>query len=568
METIMNLNNENVQKHLIMTRLKSITIGGYRSIKEEIIIRFPENMPVVIIGENNAGKSNIVRAIEILFGEIWPGTRTLEHHDFWQRDPSVKIKIEAETSIFQSTDGYGNQYCGFRWVYGNDDDERPKFKAIRHLNGEEGYANKKMTDELTAIVVNAERDLSYQLSYASKWTLLSKVMRKFHEQLTSDSERVSRLKGLFASIKSEFNAVPEFEEFSDKLSTIFNETLEGLSYGLKIDFSAYDPSNYFKSLRIQPSEGEETRSFEELGTGQQQILALSFANAYCQAFFENIVLIIEEPEAHLHPLAQKWLAKNIFKMAAHGLQVVITTHSPYFVSLMNLEGIVLVRKDEEGTYVVQLSRERLVEHCLRTGSHPSKTIAETICPFYTHSATDAILNGFFAKKVILVEGPTEELALPVYLERLDLNTAREGIAIIPVFGKGNLAKWWRLFTAFQIPTFICFDNDSQNDDRGVKRKDALKAIGIPEDQLNTLLSSRDWNLGERFCVFGIDFETTMRNTLPEYDEIESFVRADLGDSKPIVAKEVAARIPLDTKAEGWINLNGLKERILNLSKQN
>lgn len=546
-----------------MARLKSISIEGYRSIKEEVTIRFPENMPVVIIGENNAGKSNIVRAIELLFGEFWPGSRNLEHHDFWQRNLETKVKIKAETSLFQKGKR-PNKFCGLRWVYEQNAQEKPKFKAI-DIIGDEAFVNKEMADELTAIVVNAERDLSYQLSYASKWTLLSKVMRKFHDQLTSNNERVARLKQLFGLIKDEFNGVSEFANFSSMLSTIFDETLEGLTYGLKIDFSAYDPSNYFKSLRIQPSEGEETRSFEELGTGQQQILALSFANAYCQAFFENIILIIEEPEAHLHPLAQKWLAKNIFKMAANGLQVVITTHSPYFVNLMDLEGIVLVRKDEDGTYVVQIDKSNLVHHCIETGSHPQKTTAETICPFYSYSATDAILNGFFAKKVILVEGPTEELALPEYFDRLGLNTNREGVAIIPVHGKGNLAKWWRLFTAFQIPTLICFDNDARNDEKGVKRKDALKAVGISNKDIHDLLSGDDWNLGDKFCVFGVDFETTMRNSMPEYHAIEAQVVAELGDSKPIVAREVAKRLPFLPDAEGWQRLERLKEIILNLS---
>lgn len=548
-----------------MARLKSIAIEGYRSIKEQISISFPENAPVVIIGENNAGKSNIVRAIEILFGEFWPGTRALEQHDFWKRDTSVKISIEAETTQYKNTDRYGNKFCGLRWVYGQDEDEKPKFRTIKANNGEEGYANKEISEELTAIVVNADRDLNYQLSYTTKWTLLSKVMRKFHDKLVSDAERVGRLKTLFGNIKKEFNQVPEFENFSDKLSTIFNETLEGLTYGLKIDFSAYDPSNYFKSLRIQPSEGDETRSFEELGTGQQQILALSFANAYCQSFFENIILIIEEPEAHLHPLAQKWLANNIFKMAANGLQVVITTHSPHFVNLMNLEGIVLVRKDEEGTFVIQIDKRTLVDHCIQTGSHPQKTIPDTISPFYAHSATDAILSGFFAKKVILVEGSTEELALPSYFEQIGLNTAREGIAIIPVYGKGNLAKWWRLFTAYKIPTFVCFDNDNQDDGKGNKRRDALKAIGIPEENLENLLTAEDWNIGEKFCVFGKDFETAMRSSIPGYDDIETQVKSELGDSKPIVAREVAKRLTVQKDAPGWKNLEALKESILKLT---
>jgi putative ATP-dependent endonuclease of OLD family len=66
-----------------------------------------------------------------------------------------------------------------------------------------------------------------------------------------------------------------------KISKNVSEQVDDLSgnfeYQLGIDFSAYDPSNYFKSLRIFPCQDGEIRALDELGTGQEQILAISFA---------------------------------------------------------------------------------------------------------------------------------------------------------------------------------------------------------------------------------------------------------------------------------------------------
>jgi putative ATP-dependent endonuclease of OLD family len=369
---------------------------------------------------------------------------------------------------------------------------------------------------------------------------------------------------VFELTKEIFLSVPEFKGFSDQMSNIAGEMLSNMSHALQFDFSAYDPSNYFKALRVQPSESNQVRAIEELGTGQQQILALSFAHAYAKCFLgQGLVFIVDEPEAHLHPLAQKWLAKQMFKMATDGLQLVITTHSPHFINLDYLNGMYLVRKDEQ-TFVKRLSSSSLTAFCLQKGAAKSKE--ETIIPYYSAHSTPHVLSGFFANKIVLVEGPTEEMALPVYLNAVGLDTLKNGIAVIGVGGKGNLAKWWRLFTAYEIPTFVCFDNDAGDDGTGARRKDALRAIGIPENQFDNLLGLEDWNISSGFCVFGKDFEQAMRNSFASYGQIETEEAQSLGDSKPIVAKSVAQRIVNAARGNdtGWVKLEGLRDKINDL----
>jgi putative ATP-dependent endonuclease of OLD family len=548
-----------------MARLRSLCINGFRSVRNQIEICFPSNAPLILVGENNAGKTNIIRALDLILGEYWPGSKEPEDHEFWNRD-AENGRIEISVSLDNLVGDGGVPLNSFRWVYDpNARGKKCEFTAISARQRPTNYVRNDWRDQCVCIWVSADRRLSYHLGYASKWTLLSKLMHKFHSALVQDQDRVQRLKEKFHEIEGIFQEVEDFAIFQDGLAQQFGEMFIGMSYGLQVDFSAYDPSRFFRSLQVVPQEDGERRTFEELGTGQEQLLALAFAHAYAKAFYGGIILAVEEPEAHLHPLAQEWLARKIHQMTNDGLQIVLTTHSPHFIDLLGLEGIVLVRKDEQGaTNVRQTSREEIAQYCRDKGAHRKKTTPDTILPFYANQSTQEILNGFFAKKVVLVEGQTEQLALPVYLKKVGLDVTKEGIAIIPVMGKGNLAKWWRLFTAYAVPTYVIFDNDAKDDTEGTKRRDILTTLNIANGIHRQIMGEEEWLIEDLFSLFGKDFEETMRANFEEYVNHEEFAIRAFGDSKPILARYVASQLDPSTGDQGWERCRRLSEVIKNL----
>ena len=539
-----------------MARLKTLKIKGYRSIRDEVEIHFPEGKPLVLLGPNNAGKSNIVRALDLLLGELWPGSRNPEDHDYWGRDPKGNIEISIE---FEAHPALKEMW----WIASGG---KVDFRGVDN-SGKEKWVSNDDRHKLFAMVIEADRRLGYHLSYQSKWTLLSKVMRRFHKAMSSNEAVVKKLKGKFKEIVETFREILDFQEFAEALGEYFDAFSMGMGYSLEVDFSAYDPTNFFHSLRLIPKEGDEPRSLDELGTGQEQLLALALAHAYAKAFYGGLILIVEEPEAHLHPLAQRWLARHMRQLAKNGLQIMITTHSPAFLSIEGLEGLVLVRKDKDGaTFTLQLDAASLAEHAVSMGAPPAKANQDTIIPFYAAAATEEILSGLFANKVVLVEGPTEALALPIYLAKAGMDVLREGIAIIPVHGKGNLAKWYRFFTAYRIPTYIIFDNDAKNDEDGIKRADVLEALGVETSEIGALTSTEDWIIEDKFAIFGKDFETTFRTLIPGYPDLEEEARQKgLQGAKPLIARYVAERVEFGEEAQpARKKLTDLKDRILHL----
>ena len=535
-----------------MAKIQKLSIEGYRSIRERIEITFPPGKPVVLLGENNAGKSNIVKALQLVLGPFWPGNHEPEDHEFFGRDPKRPIGVEIEFSL---EDPLGGRFSHVVWCYDTSADEPIFFRGIDLVTGEYRYVSNEDRDTCMCIVVEAERNLNYHLSYSSKRTLLSRLMHRFHRALSGHEGVRQDLEHLFQQTKEKFHEIPEFKRFVDGLKSELSDLVSTMSHRLEVDFEAYNPVNFFHALRLQAVEGNAPRTLEEMGTGEQQVLALAFAYAYAKAFHSGIVLVIEEPEAHLHPLAQQWLARRLRSRCEEGLQIVITTHSPAFLTIEDLEGLTLVYKEDGATKVRQLKRRELVQKCIEMGAPSNRVTEDNILPFYAANATSDILSGFFARAVVLVEGQTEELALPVLLAKRGLEVEREGIAILGVGGKGALAKWYRLFTAYGLPCYIIFDNDAEDDDSGTKRKDALKAVGITDENAEELIRSDEWIVTEKYAIFGKDFEEAMRVHFCKYSALENEAVGQGVERKPFKARWAAQRLDAESGDPGWVKID-------------
>lgn len=550
-----------------MARIEELNVANYRSIgKYGARIFFPRDTPVVLLGENNAGKSNLVKALQLVLGEKWPGNHDPEDHEFYGRERDQRICIDV---YFDRASQYGGRYEQVKFRFDPDAEGDPVTfggkPPLRSSHGEMSYINSDDRETCTCIVVGAERSLDYQLSYKSKYTFLSKLMHRFHKAMLEDEEVKGDLEEIFSDIKSKFHDVDQFSTFTKGLQNNLDQLVGSMSHQLEVDFEAYNPVNFFRALRLQAVEDDQVRTLEELGTGEEQVLAIAFAHAYAKAFHGGIFLIIEEPEAHLHPVMQRWLSRRIHEMSEDGLQILITTHSPAFVDLLNLEGLVLARKDSEGTYTIQKTAGDLADHCISKGVPESYIDEKTFLSFYKAHSTEKILSGFFAKKVILVEGPTEKLALPEYLRQVGFDLLERGIEILSVGGKGNLAKWWRLFTLYEIPTYIIFDNDADDDKNENRRRDALGALSVSHNQIAAAIKAEDWLIEGKYSVFGVDFETTLRQLIPEYESFEAEAKKYIDSkSKPLIARYAARKTNLEEYQSAYDKFDELAEQIASL----
>jgi putative ATP-dependent endonuclease of the OLD family len=169
---------------------------------------------------------------------------------------------------------------------------------------------------------------------------------------------------------------------------------------------------------------------------------------------------------------------------------------------------------------------------------------------------------------VLVEGPTEALALPGLLERVDLDVLRLGIAVVPVGGVGNLARWWRFFRSYGITVFTLFDLDSPDDATGAGRADLAATLSSePNATVDLDDTSAPIIVRDRYAVFVTNYEAAMRSLFPsQYAELEARGHDRLGPSKTLTARYVVERLSPEVDPGGWAKLSHLAEAILGAAR--
>ena len=518
----------------VALKLEKINIKYYRSI-ENVTLTLPHNRPLILFGPNNAGKSNILSAINRIIGERHPSYIEMLDSDYFQRNqnkfPTAQISAKFSEPLYHDNRGNGHDVISISYNHNGQDNNN----LFHDGRGNKLYATNEQRSACQSYLIDAERNIQSAFNYSSAYSLLSKFSKKIHDALSS--EHREELSEVFEQITSTFEQTDEFSSFFTQFSNSLKGAVKGFVHSLAVDFSAYDPNNYAKSLRIYAKEGESIRGFEEFGTGEQQVLLMAFVKTYMEVFTgENFVLIIEEPEAHLHPLAQRWLKEYIVDMCSSGIQVIISSHSSEFVDAEYLEGLVRIYKEEGVTKVIQLSTEELCNFCIDTGVPDKFVTPENIVDFYSTKLFHDQLKGMFAETIILVEGATEYFALPIYLKRINYSLAEHGIEIINCRGKDAIPLYWRLFKAYGYSCYVIFDCDKDDP----KTSQVFKNIFF-EENWNTEIDK--CIVKDRYAYFGKDFESYLRSTIPDYDAMEQSISDEYGiSSKPGKAKAIAQHI--------------------------
>lgn len=537
-------------------KLRKVNIQNYKSIKDETVL--VPNL-LALVGPNCVGKSNILNAINLVLGrKSYPTYTTIIPEDYFQKDTSKPIKItlsfseltDEERKYFRAkTRGYMRIKGGLpvRANYSENlniclelpYESQPKFyfvgddyEAIRYGNDQQGReigvgkSDREFLPHL--ILIPGLRDASRYFSDSTKYDW-GKVIDSLRVQINKDQD----IRQSLSDLNTKVSSCKDVQELSSKVKEYLLEFLTDEYKVSDVSLLPIDPGDLFKVVKLVIDDGF-VSALENKGDGIKSLAVIALLLMISKQE-TNVIIGLEEPELFLHPSAL-YVLNGAMQARSLQSQVIYSSHSPFLINVTRPKNIARVYKLQGETKVVQL-------------------------PFFSYWITpkgeleverdiDAQRNLlFFARAVILVEGPTEFLCLPTFANKIGVDLAKKGIILVEVNGKPNLKNYSNYLNDFKIPHIIVYDMDEIN----APLNSIIESLGVStfpldfdfEDMLAKDIGNEKTNellqtaYGETYQKYKQDYRI---RGLEEGEKISKFLQA----SKPFAARHIAEIVSAET----------------------
>ncbi len=308
-------------------------------------------------------------------------------------------------------------------------------------------------------------------------TALGKLLARTVRAKVNFSERIKKLR---EDAQKEYqNLLDENQGALNEISVSLTKRLANWSHPqamLKLQWQQ-DPD---KSVRLDEpwahivaSEGAFEGELSRFGHGFQRSYLLALLQELSgtdDSTGPRLILSCEEPELYQHPPQARHLCNVLRKLSLANSQVLLCTHSPYFVSGESFNDVRLFRLYEKRSQATWVTHEDVAKRVAEaTGGKPSE--AKGALAKLHQSLQPSLSEMFFTSRLVLVEGLEDVAYITTYLHLLDLwdEYRRCGCHMVPAGPKSAMVQTIAVADALKIPTFVVFDSDNDKPDKNGSR---------------------------------------------------------------------------------------------------
>ncbi|MDY0132485.1 MAG: AAA family ATPase [Desulforegulaceae bacterium] len=545
-------------------KIKSVKIHNFRSIKEE---SFDLDAFSLLVGENNAGKTNVISALRVFYEE--GGTKYNDKKDFPKFDTNDKeswieltfILSDEENELIKEEYKTADKVLKVRRYFKSDDKELIDSKNSNIFAYEKGELSKNQfygaknisSAKLGSAIYIPEMSKTSDTLKLSGPSPLRDITNFVFKKIVSNSPSYSQLNTALEDFNKEFRVESEGNEFSlNSLVQDINEQISHweIDFGFKIN--AIKPEDIVKNLlnhyvtdrNLQDSEVD----IDNLGQGLQRHIIYTLIRLSSKYVDKKTpkkkdfnpdftLLLFEEPEAFLHPSQQEYLNLSLKRLSKEN-QILITTHSTTFVSknINQLPSIIKVNKNSGRTSVYQIKNEVLEKlwntnagmykyfsDLLVNDSSDSKLI-KFIKDKHLGEETPDILkkiddesfryslwldteraSAFFAKHVLICEGATEKVIFDYLIANSWEELQKKQIYVLDSMGKFNIHRYMNLFSELGINHSVLYDGDGEK---------------IGQEEVNKYINENKNDFTCAIAFFDVDMESFLGYEAPKRKDIK------------------------------------------------
>lgn len=439
-------------------KLASFSVTNYRSITTAHKIE--TNEMTVLVGKNNEGKSNILRALTVAMDvmkmyaddprRLISFSRYTRNPYKWERDYPVSLR-----------DKNPNGASAIDLNFELSDEEIAAIRSLTNIR-----LNRNLPVRVSVGRANAKIDIPKRGTPAfsdaeKKQKIIEFVCNKidfnFIPAVRTESDALRVVTLLIEKELTTIEGKEEYVKATETINRIQQEVLDRIAGQIVNPLQEFLPTVKDIQIHIQREQrraalrqnievviddGTPT-PIQQKGDGIKSLTALAMLNIQAQDDRVSVVAI-EEPESHLHPESARQLYETILALS-HNHQVVLTTHSPLFVNRTNLRENIIVNAGK---------------------ATPVKKIKD-IRDVLGTKVSDNLIN---AENVLIVEGEDDKIALekllPAMSEKIKKAMQNGTLIIDYMGGASNLPYKLTYYQNIQCKYHVLLDNDEAGRNAG------------------------------------------------------------------------------------------------------